>query len=569
MSMQRTLFLAVLLLAVCLLGNFGCDGSHPVATSGAQRRGAVTFTVKWSARTTRLVPAAANSVVITLTGEGQTATQTINRSTDSLGTSSATFSNLLPLKFTVQATAYPDTDGGGTAQATGAMVIQIEPNSGISLAIQMDSTITDVVVTPTNPSVILGQSTQLIATAHNLQGDFVLVDSSKWKWTSDNPAVASLSPTGERALLNGVTIGSANITVTDLESTKSAQTAASVVQRPAGGNITGHVTDPSNNPLAGIRVETSDGNNILSVNTDANGLYALNGVPAGERVVTFAGGGQTTSYQVTVAQGGTITLDAVLQPFSGSVTGPPIITLNSPNVNRSNGQATITGHIDQLDSANAVLIVNGDEQLIPVDSNGGFSAVAILRAGLNTIYIRATNSQGSALSDRISVTYTPSSTDFLFRVTLQWDGDGDLDLHTWDPSNNHSYYNNKTIATGELDTDNVKAYGPENFTCLQLVSGRYKIGVNSYARAAGRKAVIHVTINRGPNAGRTYNYGPYTFNGSDRNQDYPIYGNTDYWWRPLDIVVGADGSVSVDTADTSVGLPLGSSRASNLKGGKR
>lgn len=88
-----------------------------------------------------------------------------------------------------------------------------------------------------------------------------------------------------------------------------------------------------------------------------------------------------------------------------------------------------------------------------------------------------------------------------FTVTLTWDGVGDVDLHTYEPSGTHVYYSNRTGSAGYLDVDNVVADGPEHYyaSCdaTQLQPGDYSIGINNYARAAGRTATVQISMAQG------------------------------------------------------------------------
>ncbi|CAM3867753.1 uncharacterized protein YfaP (DUF2135 family) [Kerstersia gyiorum] len=84
-----------------------------------------------------------------------------------------------------------------------------------------------------------------------------------------------------------------------------------------------------------------------------------------------------------------------------------------------------------------------------------------------------------------------------FTVTLTWDGEGDVDLHTFEPQGAHVYYASRPGQSGYLDTDNVIAYGPEHYyaSCDAnvLQAGVYQIGINNYARAAGRTATVQLS----------------------------------------------------------------------------
>ena len=318
----------------------------------------------------------------------------------------------------------------------------------------------------------------------------------------------------------------------------------------SGSNVTGTVTGTDNSLLNGVRVETTDGTgHLVTATTGPDGSYLL-ATSAGQRVITFAKCGYTTTQDVTVANNTAVTVNAKLPVYTGpDPTSPPIINIDSPLTNQTNGQATITGTVQQGNSSGGVIIVNGSEAEFSIDTTSGFSYIAVLVPGANTIQVRATNCMGTTLSDPVIVNYAPSGNTY-FRVTLTWDGNGDVDLHTWDPNLEHSSFGNRAIPTGSLDVDNTVANGPENFTCTTLTPGRYEIGVDAFAGSGGRSATVKVSIIAGPNQGQVYYYGPYTFTSTDSNSTYPVTNNTEAWWRPVDLVMGADGSITPDLPNT-------------------
>jgi hypothetical protein len=89
-----------------------------------------------------------------------------------------------------------------------------------------------------------------------------------------------------------------------------------------------------------------------------------------------------------------------------------------------------------------------------------------------------------------------SGTTGFFTVFLTWDGEGDVDLHIFEPSGNHVYHRSRTGASGVLDVDTTTASGPEHFyaTCnsAKLIAGDYRIGINNYHGATGRTATVQV-----------------------------------------------------------------------------
>ena len=104
------------------------------------------------------------------------------------------------------------------------------------------------------------------------------------------------------------------------------------------------------------------------------------------------------------------------------------------------------------------------------------------------------NQMVSAL-DSLTVPNTQGTTGF-FTVTLTWDGPGDVDLHTFEPSGAHVFYSSKRGPVGFLDTDNRSANGPEHYfaSCdaSVLQPGAYHVGINNYSGATGRTATVQV-----------------------------------------------------------------------------
>lgn len=93
------------------------------------------------------------------------------------------------------------------------------------------------------------------------------------------------------------------------------------------------------------------------------------------------------------------------------------------------------------------------------------------------------------------VTPTTQGNAGFFTVTLTWDGTGDVDLHTFEPTS-HVYYSSRQGVSGYLDVDNTASNGPEHYyaTCDAsiLQTGTYSIGINNYSRATGRTASVQV-----------------------------------------------------------------------------
>lgn len=317
-----------------------------------------------------------------------------------------------------------------------------------------------------------------------------------------------------------------------------------------GGSIFGHVLTAMEAPLPDTLVACFSGDTVVTTTTDAQGAYLLPNVSAGAHVVSFAHAGYATVSVTTVVAAAAAQVDVMMPTGTIVPEVAPVIQLNDPVVDQNSGMATISGTILNLDAPSAVLILNGAESLITVNADNTFSTLAILQPGANAAYVRAVNAIDSAISAVLTLTYTPVGGSF-FRVTLSWDGAGDVDLHTWDPNSNHSYFSAETIPTGTLDVDNTSSLGPENFTCTSLVDGRFCIAVNNYGGAEYRQAIIRVTINSGPNTGRQLTFGPYSF--STAGETYPVTTDSTNWWRPCDILVSGQ-TISVVPPDTTITL---------------
>ena len=123
-------FISLLTCAMVLSILASCGGGNTGSTmspASAPGRGSVSVTINWPAKQ-RLIPNASESIVITISqGSTQLQQQVLQRPSGS-GTTIGTFKLLPTGALTANATAYPNTNGTGTAQAAATVPITIQAN---------------------------------------------------------------------------------------------------------------------------------------------------------------------------------------------------------------------------------------------------------------------------------------------------------------------------------------------------------------------------------------------------------------------------------------------------------
>ncbi len=330
-------------------------------------------------------------------------------------------------------------------------------------------------------------------------------------------------------------------------------------------DICGTVTDSEDGAIAGATVTVSDGDEQWTATTDAEGHYCIDGPAQGALGVTVGAEGYETEYRTVTFEGEALTLDVVMDvTVAMNPADCPDIDLSSTDFNETVGTAVINGTVTNTDADSVILFQDGEPTitglppLSPSAVSVGprtFTQLVFLHPGANVFVAMVANANCVVLSDAVTINWTPpEGSDFYFRVTLSWDtSTSDPDLHIWspDPDNEHSAFWNKEINAGQLDTDDTEGFGPENFTCDTLVPGRFHVAVNSYSLDEDDHASCTVRVISGGLASNSVvrTYGPYNFTDANGEEGYPVTGNTAFWWRPLDIVVGDSGSVTLAAAD--------------------
>ncbi|PXX89551.1 hypothetical protein DIT71_13550 [Marinobacter vulgaris] len=151
--------------------------------------------------------------------------------------------------------------------------------------------------------------------------------------------------------------------------------------------------------------------------------------------------------------------------------------------------------------------VVGITDIIPgyLNRPGGLNGQTdILGHGLLEIYLNPALGLGAAVVQNIETELAnlqPPETEFeaetgFFTATLTWNGAGDVDLHVYEPSGSHVFYQAMTGTSGYLDVDNTVANGPEHYFAAceaeKLQAGTYQVGIANYDRADGRTASLQI-----------------------------------------------------------------------------
>ena len=250
----------------------GCgSASGTNITKGA---GQATLVITWPARSSkasRLIPVAANSITVNFSQNGTVVSaQTVARPTTG-NTSTVTFSNLPVGMLAMQAISYPNTDGTGVAQAAATTTVTIVESHNTAVSITMASTIDHLNITPSSPSVTVGSATQLSMTAVDASGNIVLTSTSTLTWASQSTGVATVSSTG---LVTGVAAGTAQITVSDSETGKSAAITVTVTT-----TTTTHAATPEGEIGPYFTDDSASGFNRSTILTNLDGTSQQAGIP--------------------------------------------------------------------------------------------------------------------------------------------------------------------------------------------------------------------------------------------------------------------------------------------------
>jgi uncharacterized protein YfaP (DUF2135 family) len=330
-----------------------------------------------------------------------------------------------------------------------------------------------------------------------------------------------------------------------------------------------NVVDGEEEPIedAYIYIGIAGQEELTRAETDADGQVCFDDLESRQYALTAAADGRATDHRVVSVpeEGGsvTVTLD---EPVEQSPTECPVVNLDDPatELDEDAGTTVLSGTVEDADSDSIVVFHNDEPTVVGLEADGSFEQVFFLTPGTNTFQVLVGNAACTVRAPEtpLELDWTPpEGSDFVFRVTLTWnEGTSDPDLHTWAPNiDDHSSYHNRTITSGNLDRDDTEGFGPENFTATQIEEGRWRIAINSYDLDEATNYDVTVRVVTGGLAANSLSrvFGPHTFT-TDNSESYPVEPPS--WWRPVDIIVAADGTVSVESPDGTT-LPEGVSAA--------
>ncbi|MBC8066332.1 MAG: hypothetical protein H7Y17_15990 [Chlorobia bacterium] len=223
-----------LLLFACLI-LVGCGGNNG---GGANKsNGKLALTIAWPERG-RLIPDAANSVkLVVLAGTDEVASKVVARPPAGSGTTSVLIDKLPPIDLILKASAHPQADGTGAAQANGTVSVAVTANATTSTSILMASTIHHVSLSPSVSTIAFHESKEFTATALDQANNMILTSPSRWTWETSNGNLG-LDPDGNTCTVTGNAVGSATLTVRETESGKHLAKAMSVTSETGQNGYT-------------------------------------------------------------------------------------------------------------------------------------------------------------------------------------------------------------------------------------------------------------------------------------------------------------------------------------------
>jgi uncharacterized protein YfaP (DUF2135 family) len=251
---------------------------------------------------------------------------------------------------------------------------------------------------------------------------------------------------------------------------------------------------------------------------------------------------------------------------NGGTTTQRIQYIKGTATNPQAGQAALTAMAMSLSSQTTFngkiyLKFNGSDEEIPAyddgtheDATAGdgiwtFKEARVLMSGTNTFQITVKNLAGDIIAQSEVFTVNADIPVMDIWIQLTWDTDQtDVDLHVWDPHENHTYFGQKIVVTGgipgaELDVDDVDGYGPEHFTMQSAQAGNYVVKVRYYSAHGvieNTTATVRLSI-----AGGAYHTYTHTFTPNDVTTETDYDTTYGYDWHVATLLMTDTGGGTV------------------------
>ncbi|MBD3177545.1 MAG: hypothetical protein GF320_20435 [Armatimonadia bacterium] len=279
---SRAGHICMLLAAVVLLA--GCASTPGLGPEGD---GGLAVSVVWPEVTAELIPSGTQSIPVEVTdaADGSPVGSLLLTQTEPSGSLTGI---LAGTEVTVAATARPNADGTGTPLAAATTQATIPSGDTASVSLALASTIAEVVVTPSAPSLDVFEQVALSAEAMDGTSNTLLVPSG-FQWTSDNGAMASVDSSGQ---VTAHAPGTAVITATEPESGASGQATVTVALGSISLVQSLRVGEPGYSHIAAafeMAASEDDEVYILDSNADSVKIFSAVGEPI-DRVPLPSGG---------------------------------------------------------------------------------------------------------------------------------------------------------------------------------------------------------------------------------------------------------------------------------------
>jgi trimeric autotransporter adhesin len=350
-------------------------------------------------------------------------------------------------------------------------------------------------LSPLNPTLAVGGILQAEATATYSDSTTAIVSQNSFaSWSSSNVAIATVSNSGTKGLISGVSNGSVNTQinykalsaalVTTVSSITSISVSAGIVSGGVGSQALVTATGQNSSSTFDITNSatwTSSNPNIATVN---NGI--INYISAGTAVITVSYAGRSAAVTVNVKNKTLVSLSVTATGGVSSVQINGTKKLIATAAYSDSSTEIVTSSVVWSTSSDVIITVSN-----AVPNNGRITGVA---AGSATLTATLGAVQGSLLVNSIAVSLTSiaitphdvlvtSNTSYNLRATGTYSdlSSADItDLVTWSSSNTTvATVNNNAGYKGVVSTLNFTGYRATTITAqMSSITGTTPFGVN-------------------------------------------------------------------------------------------